>query len=209
MDATKVIVLNACKIAGIELYRTRDRESNRKFQELNVAEIRQKVNAFTHATLDSTIILKAMDTRANLLDSIQAVNSRIVGSEAAREIAQVRVFAYLYHMHINIESARQQPDFKGFLMELRTLVGLKSSPAVSKFQRRCKRVAELVDVVGNQAGASVLGLYSTIYSLENDMEEAWKLLLKDIKAQRQFLEFTKSLQLASDQVTPILARNEQ
>lgn len=114
-----------------------------------MAEIRQKVNGFTDATLDSTIILKAMDTRANLLDNIQAVNSRIVGSEAAREVAQVRVFAYLYHMHINIEAARQQPDFKGFLMELRTLVGLKSSSAVSKFQRRCKRVAELVDVVGN------------------------------------------------------------
>lgn len=47
-----------------------------------------------------------------------------------------------------------------------------------------------MDVVGNQAGAFVLGLYITIYSLENDMEEAWKLLLKDIKAQRQFLEFT-------------------
>lgn len=31
MDATKVIVLNACKIAGIELYRTKDRESNSKF----------------------------------------------------------------------------------------------------------------------------------------------------------------------------------
>ncbi|KAL7308345.1 hypothetical protein PS15m_011560 [Mucor circinelloides] len=53
MDATKGIVLNACKIA-----------------ELNVAEIRQKVNGFTDATLDSTIILKAMDTRANLLDNI-------------------------------------------------------------------------------------------------------------------------------------------
>ncbi|KAL7308346.1 hypothetical protein PS15m_011561 [Mucor circinelloides] len=109
-------------------------------------------------------------------------------------------------MHINIEAARQQPDFKGFLMELRTLVGLKSSSAVSKFQRRCKRVAELVDVVGNQAGASVLGLYITIYLLENDMEGAWKLLLKDIKAQRQFLQFTKSLQLASDQSNPDLCK---
>lgn len=35
-----------------------------------MAEIRQKVNGFTDATLDSTIILKAMDTRANLLDNI-------------------------------------------------------------------------------------------------------------------------------------------
>ncbi|EPB80997.1 hypothetical protein HMPREF1544_12311 [Mucor circinelloides 1006PhL] len=133
MDATKVILLNACKIAGIDLYRTKDRESSSKIQELKVAEIRQKVTGFTHATLDSTIVLKAMmDTRANLLDNIQAVNIRIVGSEAAREIAQVRVFGYLYHMHINFEAARQQSDyFKGFLMELRTVVGLKSSPTVS------------------------------------------------------------------------------
>ncbi|CAO3615721.1 unnamed protein product [Mucor fragilis] len=111
MDATKVILLNACKIAGIGLYRTKDRESTSKIQELNVAEIRQKVNGFTHATLDSNIVLKAMNTRANLLDNIQAVNTRIVGSVAAREIAQVRVFAYLYHVHINIEAARMQPDF--------------------------------------------------------------------------------------------------
>ncbi|CAO0792292.1 unnamed protein product [Mucor circinelloides] len=130
---TDVLKASIEGFAGIDLYRTKDRESSSKIQELKVAEIRQKVTGFTHATLDSTIVLKAMmDTRANLLDNIQAVNIRIVGSEAAREIAQVRVFGYLYHMHINFEAARQQSDyFKGFLMELRTMVGLKSSPAVS------------------------------------------------------------------------------
>jgi len=207
LTVTRQLIFNGCKQNNIDLIEPKARDSSPKIGLIKVDDIKLKMTRFKVASLDTTLKLKPMNSKANILDNCAAVNSKIVKNETTKEMSQVRLFAYIHNLHENIHAAKEQPDFKGFLKDLKEKLELKTSTQMSKLQRKCKRVNQLVYVVGNAAGAFLLGMYITLHSLENDADESWKLLISELRA-HEYLALTKTITLANDNVTPVF-RAEQ
>ncbi|CAO3615705.1 unnamed protein product [Mucor fragilis] len=205
VDTTRDLILKCAAATNITLFKTKPREGGAVIPTIDVEETRGKIARFTAASLDTNITMKSLDSIENILDNCLTVNQHLTSVEAAKEISQVRCFAYLHKLHENIEAAKASgADFKDFLSKLKTKLQLKSAAQVSKLRRKVKRVNELVDTVDNVAGAYVLGMYITVHCLENEKDANWNEMIAAILEHTEYLAFSMGLTLGADGVTPLL-----
>ncbi|KAL9537018.1 hypothetical protein MBANPS3_012159 [Mucor bainieri] len=205
-ETARDMIIKCSSAAQIGLFKTKTRDGGILLPTLKVEVVRAKIQQFQNATLDTNVTMKTMDSIANIVDNCVVVNQQLVNTEAAKDISQVRSFAYLYHLNSNIQAAKnsRNVDFKTFLKTLKEKLKPKSASQVSKLQRKAKRVAELVETIGNRPGAYILGMYITVHTLENEKDSNWNRILDDLLENREYLAFSMTLTLGADSVTPLL-----
>lgn len=78
----------------------------------------------------------------------------------------------------------------------------RSNTAFSKYKRKCKRVHNLVEILG-KAGALLMSFYITIHLLENAQDSEWNLILMKLQMNNLLKAFCKTINKDEYEILPV------
>ncbi|KAG2190369.1 hypothetical protein INT46_008030 [Mucor plumbeus] len=201
-EKTKSIILKAANQAGVKLFEPAVRDSSTCIDFIDIKMLKKKVLSLNNTTNIYSIIQVPNKTDLDILDNCKEVHQKIQKFNTTKAASQVAMFASLLKIHDLILLGNRSSEIKEFNLKLAANLDCKSSSSFSKYKRKCKRVHQLSEIVGN-GGASLLCFYTKIHTLENASDAEWNLILNKLEDSTEYRAFSMTIIQDEHGILPI------
>lgn len=130
------------------------------------------------------------------------MHNKIKKFDATKAAFRVAMFALFIKIQELITIRSKSVLTKQFHAKLKVDLECTSAAAFSKYKRKCRRIYDLVDILG-KAGATLMALYITIHILENVVEGVWDVIIQKLNENEELKNFCNNIQQDDNQILPI------